>query len=768
MAEVVPQHGEPQLVTPESAASAKPIAFSPKTFDTSALIAETVADQKPVPQTETDALLHGITADLEKEGIRLNTEERSTWSERFSRYLHLQEKTPVNGDAATPEDRVDLGEYADTFNNIYRTYRLDDIGTKLGTLESIMVSNKLAQMLNRIGFIYLPKHIEKHTAMAEQGGDIIQKAFKDRSISRDNAGSLARIGLRLGWPILVPALATLSTSIADGIARKQFVKEQSVVRDRVNKRIADSIFMRDFEFVHDKAPAEIMNIVDKGKEATIALFGTTYTQVLPRLAAVGSAVVPQLFENPVLGLIGALRLPLSVKASESHIKEILGERRVELQRKDAVDTRILTSLASVEIVKTSDSIEEAVGDLHQSMHEKDALRAKGESKGVSRAKKQEYLDMFFDLGIPGLAAGWRFVDEMGWRKEWLKKLGRATPETSPAKQETNEAVLGVFKSFGLSEEELNAARESQKRNMEKMKLGMAAFSAYSSFSQVQASQAAVRENVQVLTDLYANKIQPAIQDIKRMEELLGPYDQVDTPEGPREKARMAVDGLNNFDISVKNLSFKDILHEVSLDIPQGAFVTIKGPSGIGKTTFFRHLMGLYGAREGVVQYGGVDLQNIKKFGEQSVYSKIAYANQNPQFFENMTLRENLLLWTKKQTTDIEIRQTLHDLRLDGLIERLDSKVKHYSGGELRRIGIARALLKDPRVLFLDEPTANLDEESARQVLEIIKGLRVKRPEMTVVAVTHDPNFEAIAERIVDFREINRKPVEQVLVGSSNS
>lgn len=179
-------------------------------------------------------------------------------------------------------------------------------------------------------------------------------------------------------------------------------------------------------------------------------------------------------------------------------------------------------------------------------------------------------------------------------------------------------------------------------------------------------------------------------------------------------------------------------------------------------------MGLYGAKEGAVQYGGVDLQNIKKFGEQSIYSKIAYANQNPQFFENMTLRENLLLWTKKPATDIEIRQTLHDLRLDGLIERLDSKVKHYSGGELRRIGIARALLKDPRVLFLDEPTANLDEESAKQVLEIIKGLRVKRPEMTVVAVTHDLNFEAIAERIVDFREINKKPVEQVLVGSSES
>lgn len=97
---------------------------------------------------------------------------------------------------------------------------------------------------------------------------------------------------------------------------------------------------------------------------------------------------------------------------------------------------------------------------------------------------------------------------------------------------------------------------------------------------------------------------------------------------------------------------------------------------------------------------------------------------------------------------------LHDLRLDQIVSRLDSTVKHFSGGELRRIGIARALLKDPKVLFLDEPTANLDEASAKQVLDIIKQMRKTRPDMTVVAVTHDPNFEAIAEKIVDFAQVN--------------
>ena len=90
------------------------------------------------------------------------------------------------------------------------------------------------------------------------------------------------------------------------------------------------------------------------------------------------------------------------------------------------------------------------------------------------------------------------------------------------------------------------------------------------------------------------------------------------------------------------------------------------------------------------------------------------------------------------------------------MDRLDTKTKHFSGGELRRIGIARALLKDPKVLFLDEPTANLDAASTLQVMNIITELRRKRPEMTVVAITHDPVFEKIAEKIVDFEKINPK------------
>lgn len=202
-----------------------------------------------------------------------------------------------------------------------------------------------------------------------------------------------------------------------------------------------------------------------------------------------------------------------------------------------------------------------------------------------------------------------------------------------------------------------------------------------------------------------------------------------------------------------------------MDIPQGAFVTIKGLSGLGKTTFVQHMVGLYEAPKDAVTYGGIDLQGIKKFGSESIYTKVAYANQEPQYFEDLTLKENLLLWTKNEVSDEKIASVMHDLRLDHLTDRLHGTIKHFSGGEKRRIGIARALLKDPKVLFLDEPTSNLDESSAKQVLTIIREMRVKRPDMTVIAVTHDPNFEAIAEKVVNFADVNKPKDGDITLGN---
>ena len=104
--------------------------------------------------------------------------------------------------------------------------------------------------------------------------------------------------------------------------------------------------------------------------------------------------------------------------------------------------------------------------------------------------------------------------------------------------------------------------------------------------------------------------------------------------------------MGNFDISIKNLRYKNILKGINLDIKQGEFLTIAGASGAGKSTLLRNLVGLYKSDGGEIEIGGVKNDNIKKYGKESIYSIMSYCNQTPQIFEGMTLRENLLLWSK--------------------------------------------------------------------------------------------------------------------------
>lgn len=707
MVEQTIPHREPQPIGTEFV---KPIVMSDASMEASKSVSDALMKKDvSTAQRNAQTLADSVLRDLSDSGIAIKPHEKRGVKNKIND-IFGQIGTSVEHKVFSPETVKDLESYKAILSSLERTYDLPNVTPEFYEAASGMTRNSILSTLSAYGFSALvsPSYALE---IARSAGTLI----KEKSLWKRSFAAMS-IGMNVLPYIYV--LGIIPPLLSSEKISKKFKQSMMGLRSRINERAANSLYMRDFEFMHDKPAAEIMNIVNKGKEATIDLFSTTYEEIIPMIAGIGATTASEFMMAPPAGILSMLRIPMLAHHGEKTMQGMLVARAEETQRKDLIDSRILSALQSLEVVKTTENMAHAITELKENMARRDEIATTRNVQEAGREKSAERREMVFSWAIPLVNGGWNALME----KMINPKAG------------IDEMLTRAIPTAGLA-------------------FTLESFS--SAFGQI-------------IVKNYVNKIQPAIQDIKRMEELLGPYDQVDTPEGPREKARMAVDALGNFDISVKNLSFKDILHDVSLDIPQGSFVTIKGPSGIGKTTFFRHLMGLYGAKEGAVQYGGVDLQNIKKFGEQSIYSKIAYANQNPQFFENMTLRENLLLWTKKPTTDIEIRQTLHDLRLDGLIDRLDSKVKHYSGGELRRIGIARALLKDPRVLFLDEPTANLDAESTKQVLEIIKGLRVKRKDMTVVAVTHDPSFEAIAEQIVDFKEINRKPAEQVWVGSADA
>ena len=733
----------------------KPFEISPETAEATLKLTQAFEKQGKVSEDEAKQFVTAFKKDIRANGIPMTKEEEARWEKDVLENLKnakLPEESQVPQKAsveATKKQQLTVDaerladedfnptEYVQTVDYVTKLYNVQSYTGPLGLLESVLVANKVAGYSTGTGLLVtlrsMVKNIDvKNLDLASIGKamDSLMERIDDKGRPQLTSGDktkLRDVFLKKGWPFYGPLLAKIPLMAGDYFVKRHFVNKMEDVRGVINKRIAESVFMRDYEFVHDKSAAEIMDKVQRGKEATITLLEKTYLNMIPAFAEVGGGVLPQVATNPLGAALAGVRIVTAYRSGLALTKDILAKRKEILNRQNAIDTRILTSLSSLETVKTSDSMKEAIEDLEISMMARDQVVKEMGKKQVIRGLQQQAGDYILTTGIPILTAGYdvfKGFDGITKYKEVWKFLRYGKFEEHDTPQTALSKIFGVV-SGGLS------------------------------YMQSSISQAAMENGLNKAVSIYAEDIKPALQDIKRMEELLGPYDLVDRPNGFLEQARMPVSKLKSFDIKVTNLTFKNILHRVNMDIPQGAFVTIKGPSGIGKTTFFRHLVGLYGAEKGVVTYGGVDFQGIKKFGVESIYSKIAYANQSPQYFEDLSLRDNLLLWTKQKVTDAKIRTVLHDLRLDAIMDRLDSKVKHFSGGELRRIGIARALLKDPKVLFLDEPTSNLDQASAKQVLEIIKDMRAKRPDMTVVAVTHDPNFEAIAEQIVDFAEVNK-------------
>jgi ABC-type multidrug transport system ATPase subunit len=202
-----------------------------------------------------------------------------------------------------------------------------------------------------------------------------------------------------------------------------------------------------------------------------------------------------------------------------------------------------------------------------------------------------------------------------------------------------------------------------------------------------------------------------------------------------------------------------ILNNVSFDIKQGESVAIRAAKGEGKTTLLRTLLGLYKPEGGAVTYGGSHIDTIQKFGPEALNKKFGYSPQNAGFIDTMTLKENLLLWNK-DIPDQKIQSTMKDLGLDKLISRLDEKGSHYSGGEKRLLTIVRALLTEPKILFLDEPTANLDQASIDRLVSTLKTIKKLHPETTIITVTHDEAFAKQTDRTINLAALNQKPTTE--------
>mgnify|MGYP000910185325 CR=1 FL=1 len=194
-------------------------------------------------------------------------------------------------------------------------------------------------------------------------------------------------------------------------------------------------------------------------------------------------------------------------------------------------------------------------------------------------------------------------------------------------------------------------------------------------------------------------------------------------------------------IEVSGVSFgyhddKEILHDVTLSIPQNGMTALVGPSGSGKSTLAKLIAGFWDVKDGKITMGGHDLREIP-LGE--LYDQVAFVSQDNYLFDD-TVRENIRMG-RISVTDAEVEEAAHNAGCDSFIGDLEKGFDtlvggggaHLSGGERQRIAIARAMLKDAPIIILDEATAYIDPENEAVIQRAVAKLVENK---TVIVIAH--------------------------------
>jgi len=195
-----------------------------------------------------------------------------------------------------------------------------------------------------------------------------------------------------------------------------------------------------------------------------------------------------------------------------------------------------------------------------------------------------------------------------------------------------------------------------------------------------------------------------------------------------------------------------VLRDVSFDIPEGAFVAIVGPSGSGKTTLLGLLAGLDQPTRGAVLLDGVDLTRLDEDARARLRGeKVGFIFQSFQLIPTLTAQENVQVPLELQGRGDAGEKARDLLSRVGLGDRLDHFPSQLSGGEQQRVAIARAFANEPKILFADEPTGNLDGATGAKIVALLDQLN-QESGATVVIVTHDLGLAEHAQRVIRLRD----------------
>lgn len=198
----------------------------------------------------------------------------------------------------------------------------------------------------------------------------------------------------------------------------------------------------------------------------------------------------------------------------------------------------------------------------------------------------------------------------------------------------------------------------------------------------------------------------------------------------------------------------EALRGINLEIKRGEYVSIMGPSGSGKSTLFNMIGGLDKPTDGRVYIDEVDIAQLDAYELAWLRCrKIGYIFQSFNLISVMTALENVTLPMifAGVPTDEGIEKAVELLTMVGLGDRIQHKPLELSGGQQQRVAIARALANDPAIVLADEPTGNLDLNTGREIIALLKRLNVENG-VTIISATHDLKMLDVSDRIFWIRD----------------